>query len=145
MVTLFINSILSKFRFSKSSTNDYNSQCISILQACKIESDDSQTLVNARDRGGLWRVNKNMQDIFSKSECIFRNKTARFSVKIDAAEIVQNIIESSTIKSKFKTVCCDIDPKVDSEISINLLEQMLTLFVRIRTFSFAKDIREKHK
>ena len=105
----------------------------------------TQTLVNARDRGGLWRVNKNMQDIFSKSECIFRNKTARFSVKIDAAEIVQNIIESSTIKSKFKTVCCDIDPKVDSEISINLLEQMLTLFVRIRTFSFAKDIREKHK
>ena len=78
-----------------------------------------------------------MQDIFSKSEFIFRNKTVRFSVKIDAAEIVQNIIESSTIKSKFKTVCCDIDPKVDSEISMNLLEQMLTLFVRIRTFSFA--------
>jgi len=28
---------------------------------------------------------------------------------------------------------------------MNLLEQILTLFVRLRTFSFAKDIREKHK
>ena len=28
-------------------------QCVAILIACKSDSDDTQTLVNARDRGGL--------------------------------------------------------------------------------------------
>ena len=61
-----------KFRFSKSCSNNYNRQCVAILKACKVDSDDTQTLVNARDRGGLWRVSKNMQNLFWKSECIFR-------------------------------------------------------------------------
>ena len=140
-----VHKLHNKFRFSKSSSNDYNRQCVAILQACKVDSDNTQTLVNARDRGGLWRVNKNMQALFLKSECIFRSKTAKFSVKVICSDIVKNMLENCTITSNFKTVCYDIDPKVDSEISMNLLEQILTLFVRIRTFSFAKDVREKHK
>ena len=31
------------------------------------------------------------------------------------------------------------------EIFFNVLESMLTLFTRIRTLSFARDIREKHR
>ena len=55
------------------------------------------------------------------------------------------MLKNCTITSDFKTVCYDTDPKVHSEISMNLLEQMLTLFVRLRTFSFAKEICEKYK
>ena len=29
------------------------------LHACKVETDYSQTLINARDRGGLWKVVRN--------------------------------------------------------------------------------------
>ena len=140
-----VHKLHNKFRFSKSCSNGYNRQCVAILKACKIESDNTQTLVNARDRGGLWRVNKNMQALFLKSECIFRSKTAQFSVKIICADIVKSMFENCVITSNFKTICYDVDPKVDTEISMNLLEQILTLFVRIRTFSFAKDVREKHK
>ena len=53
------------------------------------------------------------------------------------------MLENCTIKAKFNTICYDIDPEVNSEIGINLLEQIL--FVRLRTFSFSKDVREKHK
>ena len=88
---------------------------------------------------------KTCKPYFFKSECIFRSKTAKFSVKVICADIVKNMLENCTITSNFKTVCYDIDPKVDSEISMNLLELILTLFVRILTFSFAKDVREKHK
>ena len=31
------------------------------------------------------------------------------------------------------------------QVSLNLLEHVLTLFVKVRTFSYAKDIKEKHK
>ena len=67
---------------------------------CKIESDDTRTLANARDRGGLWRVNKNMQALLLKSECIFRSKTAQFSVKIICADIVKSMFKNCHPTSK---------------------------------------------
>ena len=48
------------------------SKALPILKACKVEHDDSQTLVNLNDRGGLWKVNKEMQGIFIECENIFR-------------------------------------------------------------------------
>ena len=140
-----IHKLHNKFRFSKSFSKYYNRQCVAILKACKVDVDDTQTLVNIRDRGGLWRVNKLMQDLFLTCENIFRSKTSNHSSKIICEEIVKSMFENSTIRSKFKTVCYDVDPKVNSEISLNLLEQILTLFVRMRTFSYARDIREKHR
>ena len=44
----------------------------------------------------------------------------------------------------FKSISNDIDPKIDKEISLDLLERILILYVRVRAFSYAKDIREKH-
>lgn len=52
-----LHKLYSKFLYSTKGRSTYQ-QIISILQACKVESDDTQTLINARDRGGLWRVNK---------------------------------------------------------------------------------------
>ena len=140
-----VHKLHNKFRFSKKYTSIYNRQCVAILKAYKTDSDDTQTLVNARDRCGLWRVNKRIQNLFLKCECIFRSKTSRFSVKIVCTDMVNDMLQNSTVISNFKNICYDIDPKVNGEISMNLLEQMLTLFVRLRTFSFAKDVREKHR
>ena len=141
-----VHKLYRKYRFSRKNASDnFHTQCVAILQACKIDSDDSQTLVNVRDRGGLWRVNKNMQALFLKCEQLFRSHTVKFSVAVVCKNIVNDMLQNSVIKSNYKNVCYDVDPKVDTEISMNLLEQILTLFVRTRTFSYAKDIREKHK
>ena len=79
-ICYIIQRLHNKFRFGKSFSSEFTRQCVTILQACKIDRDNNQTLVNVRDRGGLWRVNKNMQDLFVTCECIFRSKTAQFSV-----------------------------------------------------------------
>ena len=55
------------------------------------------------------------------------------------------MLQISVVVSNFKCICYVIDPKVNKEISLNILEQILVLFVRLRTFSFAKDVREKQK
>ena len=49
---LFINYILSS-NFQKIKIV-YSKQCLSILLCCKIDSDDFQTLINAKDRDGLF-------------------------------------------------------------------------------------------
>ena len=118
---------------------------MAILQACKIDSDETQTLANVRDRGGLWRTNGKIQDVFYQCEIMFRNKTAPFITTLNCGDLMDNMFQNSTIISNFKSICNDIDPKVDKEISLDLLERILILYVRVRAFSYAKDIREKHK
>ena len=140
-----IHKFYTKFQFSKNRESEFNRQCVAILQACKIDSDETQTLVNVRDRGGLWRTNGKIQDVFYQCEMIFRNKTASFITKLNCGDLVDNMFQNSTILSNFKSICHDIDPKVDKEISLDLLERILILYVRVRAFSYAKDIREKHK
>ena len=140
-----IHKLYTKYRFSKNYCSQFNKQCIAILLACKTDSDNTQTLIDARDSGGLWKTNKTMQQVFLKCENIFREKTAQFSTKIITTDLLELMMESSVIKSCFQTLCYEIDPKVDKEISSNLLEQILTLFIHVRTFSFAKDLTEKQK
>ena len=52
---------------------------------------------------------------------------------------------NSIIISNYDSLCYSTDPKVNKELSLNLLESMLELFVKVRMFSFARDIKEKHK
>ena len=65
---IVIRKLYSSFRYNKKRNNLFHDQCSSVLQACKVEEDESQTLVNARDGGGLWKVNINMQQIFIHCE-----------------------------------------------------------------------------
>ena len=72
--------------------------------------------------------------------------TSNFTTTLVCKDIVKEmLINNSSVLSNFKSVCYGVDPKVSKEISMNLLEHLLTLFTRVRTFSYAKDIREKHK
>ena len=52
---------------------------------------------------------------------------------------------NSIIIPNYDSLCYSTDPKVNKGLSLNLLESMLELFVKVRMFSFARDIKEKHK
>lgn len=141
-----VHKLYTKFRFSKKSQqSEFNKQAVSILQACKVDCDDSQTLINIRDRGGLWRVNKQIQELFRECEKMFRLKTSNLSTTLNCQDLVKNMLKNCSVLSNFKSVCYTIDPQVSKEVSMNLLEHMLTMFTRVRSFSYARDIREKHK
>ena len=105
----------------------------------KVDSDDTtQILITARDKGGLWKVGT----IFLECEKIFRSFTLQFQ---PIQNLVQNMQNNSIVISAFNCLCYGIEPRVNKDISFNLLENMLTLFTTVRYFSYAKDIKEKHK
>ena len=84
-----IHKLYIKFRYSeKHRSSAYYEQYVCILNACKIDHDSSQTLVNARDRGGLWKVNPKTQSIFINCEKIFRKETVQFTTKIICSDLV---------------------------------------------------------
>ena len=84
-----IHKLYKKFKFSKKEKDPvYNSQCCSILHACKVETDVNQTLVN----GGLWRANPKIIDLFVQCELLFRSRTSVFFTSLSTKDFVVDIM-----------------------------------------------------
>ena len=63
-----VHKLYIKFKFSSNKDSEYSKQCSSALLCCKTDLDSPQTLINSQDRGELWRVNDNVQNIFTECE-----------------------------------------------------------------------------
>ena len=94
---------------------------------------------------GYWRVNDTVQNIFIECEKIFRLSTSHFQTVINSAQLVQEMQGRPCVISNFHALCYNIEPKVHKEISLNLLENMLLLFTKVRAFSFSRDVKERFK
>ena len=140
-----VHKLYTKFKFSKNKDTEYCKQCSSILLCCMTDSDSAQTLINSQDRGGLWRVNDNVQNIFIECEKIFRLCNSNFQTVINSAPLVQEMKGSPCVILNFDALCYNIEPKVNKEFSLNLLENMLLLFTKVRVFSFARDVKGRSK
>ena len=145
MLGFCIHKLYTKFPFSRNSASAFHNQYCLILHACKVENYDTQALVNVRDRGGLSKVCKKMQDIFVGYEILFRTKTSNFTSSLVCKDLVTQSLKNITINSNFNDIILSVDIHTKKEFRINVLEHILTLYFRVRAFSVAKDVREKHK
>ena len=125
LVILFTNYILSSNFQQKKKDCDYSKQCLEcLLLCCKIDSDETQGRMNAKDRGGFWRVNETVQNIFIECEKIFPSFTSAFCLVFKCSELVQEMQANSIIISNYDSLCHSIDPNVNKELSLNLLKSM---------------------
>ena len=139
-----------RIRFSKNYGLLYQQQALSFLLICKFvdgtETDTShQKFTNLKNRGGLWVVRKDVVTIFSIAESFFVSATKNFVNKIDASLIVSSLMENAYLIACFNFVRKKSDITIKKEIGLNLLEDMLTLYIRVRAHSYAKDKQEEHK
>lgn len=70
----------------------YNKQAVLILQVCKVECDDSKTLINIQDRGGLRGMNKTIKmftSLFKNAKKYFDRK--HLSITLKFYEVIENI------------------------------------------------------
>ena len=101
---------------------------------CKIDSVRIQALINAQDRGGLWRVNDNVQNIFIECEKIFLSFTLNFQTVIYSVQLVQEMQRNPWVISNFDVLYYNTERKVNKE-------NMMLSFA----FSFASDVKERFK
>ena len=47
--------------------------------------------------------------------------------------------------SNFNALCYDIESRVNKEISLNLLENMVLLFTNVCAFSFSRDVKKRFR
>ena len=75
---------------------------------------------------------------------LFHARTASFKTKLACEDLVSEILKDHSVLSNNNDICLNASLKISKEVSMDLLEHMMTIYFRVRTFSFAKDIREKH-
>ena len=139
VVTSLINKIKSKKHHGDSELNE---QMLLVLQACKIHYISEQKLIACQARGGLTGVNVECQKIFIIAEQRFRAYTSAHHLNINYK--ITSGKHQSYQSPKF-IVDCNSYNKLNEEVKLNVLEQMLKLHIRVRSFSYAKDFTNKQK
>lgn len=137
-----------RLRRSKATQSMLGVQCLNILIVGKQSADEScesDVLIKAKDRGGLWSVTPEVHAIFTEVETSFRESTANFGRQIDSKKMVSKLMENSYILCNFNKLRNISAEKVEKEIALNLLDHLITLYIRVRTFSLVKDKIELHK
>ena len=97
------------------------------------------------DRGGLWKVNENVTSIFKIAERYFRIATQKHVVKIDSKSIASNLMSNATVLHHATVLKSKSEETIKKEVALNLLEDLLTLCIRVRSFSFASDKQQAYK
>ena len=142
--------IFTRLHRSKKRDRPEIQQLISLLKSAKLNDNKSdlvqkQRLIIIKDCGGLWALNKTAVRIFEVCEEEFYVSSQGFKRSIDVNEMVIDLCKDIIIKSNFKDLCRQLDTPIDGEISKNLLEKLIQLYLRVRSHANAKSIKEKAK
>ena len=78
-------------------------------------------------------------------EIIFRAETSKTVTSIPTADILNRSLESPDIISHWDPLVHDCPTEVAEECSSSCLENIVKLFITIRSFSHTRNIIEKYK
>ena len=123
-------------------------QAMAILKAGKLDcmNYSKQKLISSLNRGGLWSITEPAQNIFVTAEhyfCLLSPKVA--SQGIDIVAITLKATSDSDVLSNYGLIITDAEIKPSSHVIKDVLHGIMTLYVRVRSFSFTKDVIEKNK
>ena len=94
-----------KIQFTKRQHSQIGQQCISFLQAGKAnEFASSHRLVDSVNRGGLWKVNNNVEQILTRAELKFLEHTQNPNTKkIDVPSMVNTLVSDQDVKANYQS------------------------------------------
>ena len=102
---------------------------MAILRAGKCDTDDSQILLNVKNRGDIWLLTDNGQKLFENVEHLFRENTLGFKTKIQYDQLTLQILEDPSINAYYSNMVNNAEMKVEEETSNNLLEVIIGLYI----------------
>ena len=101
-------------------------------------------LVNSKNKGGLQKVTAEFFEICCIAEQIFKKYTETCSNKIDGQLITKAVLEDTGVLANFSKLKSNIN-YADNEITENILEDLIHLYRKTRTFSLVRNKMDAHK
>ena len=84
-------------------------------------------------------MNEDVIAVFSVAEAYFFSSTKKLQNKIVSKDIVNALMENCMVLENLAKVRRSSPDIFKKEIAFNLLEDLLALYIRVRTFSYVKD------
>jgi hypothetical protein len=86
------------------------------------------------------------QNIFFHTEHYFRQLTSISSLhKIDIGGITKKAVNDSEVISSYQYMVSDAELVTNSHVNKDVFYGIVSLYIRVRSFSFAKDVIQRHK
>ena len=143
-----LHNLHKKYRNGKNWRSLECQHSMAILRACKADDADTSDnrLVACLNRGGLWAIKKELEMVFLITEQYFRaGKSTSGVEKLNFQGIINAAMNDDHLNSLFASVVSEIDICPSSYLVKDLLFSILSLYVRVRCFSHARDIIQQYK
>ena len=102
--------------------------------------------MSALNRGRLWSITLPAQQIFLKTEHHFRQFTSKPDLqRLDISGITNKATSDSDILAYYNLMVSDAELEPDNHVCKDVLSGIVSLYVHVRSFSFAKDIIQNYK
>ena len=122
-----------------------NNDALDILDCFKSEGVQDQPLINLQSRGGLTGIASHAKNMFLKAEHVFREFTARNNPQnINCKEMVDMLMYEVQVISCY-TISTQLLENIDEELLLNVVESMFTLYLRVRSFSYVRELAAEKK
>ena len=82
---------------------------------------------------------------FIEAESTFKSMVFKCLHHIDSKEIVSSLQKNSSVLANFSKIQSQADQAVKMEVALNLLEDLLSLYMCVRELSCVKDKQQLHK
>jgi hypothetical protein len=125
-------------------------ECGEDLQALlqSLKSDETEKFILARSRGGLVSPSHYLMGIVEEAEICFRKNVGQSELvirNIPAEIICESTLQSPIVKSLWDNIVLESGIEESSTTQKLCLENIVKLYVRVRSFSYARDYISKYK
>jgi hypothetical protein len=134
------------FKRNKGKSSPQNEELQALLQNMK--SAESNSFISARTRGGLVTPCNDLVGILEEAEVLFRSEISKSKLvlrNIPTDKVCLSTLESPTVKSLWDNIVLASGINSGSSTTKLCLENVVKLYLKVRSFSYVKDYVVKYK
>jgi hypothetical protein len=127
--------------------NECDEELQALLQALKSTESDNNFIL-ARSRGGLVSPSHHLMGIVEEAEICFRKNVGEGELvlrNIPTEIICESTLSSPVVKSLWENIVLESGIEESSSTQKLCLENIVKLYIRVRSFSYARDYISKYK
>ena len=123
------------FKLRRRAKKHFNNNVVKILE-CGITEPDEGSFISKVNRGGLTNLKNEWLNVFRTAEEIFRGETCS-TCNIDRKKIKKLVLQNTSVVTSFNSLIEDQDS------GTKILDEIVTLYIKVRAFSFSRDVKAK--
>ena len=141
-----IRSLYQKSKNCSRWNSERNKEIQALMYLMRTATEDND-YISSLSSGGLWSPHSWLVSVIEAShEIVFMKHTSKDrTIRLPVNIMVDEVLASSHVKSLWYNIVENCDIKISKECQSLCLENIVKLYLTVRSFSFAKDFVNKYK